>query len=188
MKKTIAIAVLSLMTSCSLYKKGTDGKPGENGKKIIIEPKEITDGILVGKTEITDLQQEPFNEWYSIGYNEYKPNEEIIKEIKKYISDYSITVFMGTWCEDSQNQVPKFFKILNELGFPLKRVNLITMTRDKTTPETFEEGLNVTNVPTFIFYKKDFEVNRIVESAVESLEEDILNIVSNKPYKHIYAE
>ncbi|UOX34370.1 thioredoxin family protein [Flavobacterium sediminilitoris] len=186
--KTVIITVLSLITNCSLYTKGTDGKPEENRGKIIIESKEITDGILIGKTKITNLQQEPFNEWYSISYNEYKPNEEIIKEIKKYISDYSITVFMGTWCEDSQNQVPKFFKILNQLDFPLRKVNLITMTRDKTTPEIFEEGLNITNVPTFIFYKKDFEINRIVESPVESLEEDIFKIVSNKPYKHIYAK
>ena len=62
------------------------------------------------------------------------------------------------------------------------------MDRNKTTPGAFEEGLNITNVPTFIFYNNKKEINRIVESPVENLEQDFLSIVSGKPYKHIYAE
>lgn len=209
-KKTILIAALSLVMSCSVHTKGQDGTPGkpgingqngENGKdgedgKSIIginlnkkeTHKEITEGILVGAAKMIDLQQAPFNEWFNNGYNEYQANDTIIKEIKKYSKDYHITIFMGTWCEDSQNQVPKFYKILKQLDFPLKKVTLITMKRDKTTPEAFEKGLNITNVPTFIFYKNKIETNRIVESPVESLEQDFLNIVSGKTYKHIYAD
>jgi len=60
------------------------------------------------------------------------------------------------------------------------------MARDKTTPEQFEKGLHITNVPTFIFYKNGKEVNRIVESTVIYLEQDMLDIVSGNKYKHIY--
>lgn len=142
--------------------------------------------ILVGKGTVKDLQQEPFNEWFVQGYNDYTLNEEKKDAIEEKLKEYTITIFMGTWCEDSQNQVPKFYKILDEVAFPLRKATLITMKRDKTTSEKYEAGLNITNVPTFIFYKNGKEVNRIVESPVISLEQDILDIISNKNYKHIY--
>ena len=207
MKKISLIAILTLLTSCSVHTKGEEGKSGElgmngkdgeNGKDgkstvdLNLEKKnqlkEITDGILIGKTKKSDLEQVPFNEWFENGYNDYQPNIEIINQIKELPLDYTITIFMGTWCEDSQIQVPKFYKILNEINLPEKKINLITMKRDKTTPEQLEKDLNITNVPTFIFYENGKEVNRIVESPVENLELDILTILSKKPYKNIYAK
>lgn len=176
MKKIITIIALAFLTiNCSSSKKVVNTKP-----------KEIMDGILVGKAQKSDLQQEPFNQWFSEGYNSYTLTEEMEDAIKEKLKDYTITVFLGTWCEDSQNQVPKFYKILDEVNFSSKKTTLITMARDKTTPELLEKGLNITNVPTFIFYKDGKEVNRIVESPVISLEQDILDIVSGKTYKHIY--
>lgn len=77
--------------------------------------------ILVGKGTQKDLQQEPFNEWFTQSYNDYTLTEEIKSEIQKNIKDYTIIIFMGTWCEDSQNQVPKFYKILEEVNFPSKK-------------------------------------------------------------------
>ncbi|VXB11495.1 Thiol reductase thioredoxin [Flavobacterium sp. 9AF] len=198
MKKISLFFLLLIINSCALHSKGEDGKPGTNGKdgRATLglnldkkdKPKEIVDGILIGKTKKTDLLQEPFKEWFESSSADYQPNAEIISHLKKIPQKYSITIFMGTWCEDSQNQVPKFYKILEEIKFPEEKVTLITMQRDKTTPELFEKGLQITNVPTFIFYEDGNEMNRIVESPVETLENDMLNILSKKPYKHIYAE
>ena len=176
MKKIIIIITLAFLTiNCSSSKKVVNSKP-----------KEIIDGILVGKAQKSDLQQEPFNQWFSEDYNDYTLTEDTENELESKLKDYTITIFMGTWCEDSQNQVPKFYKILEEVDFPSKKTTLITMARDKTTPELFEKGLNIKNVPTFILYKDGKEVNRIVESPVISLEQDILDILSSKTYKHIY--
>ena len=52
----------------------------------------------------------------------------------------------------------------------------------------YEEKMNLNRVPTIIFYKNGKEVNRFVEFAQESLEEDIAKIVSGKDYKNSYAE
>jgi hypothetical protein len=60
------------------------------------------------------------------------------------------------------------------------------MTREKTTPQNYEEGLHVTNVPTFIFYKDGKEMNRIVEFPIKTLESDMLTILKGEPYKHAY--
>lgn len=211
MKRIVSILTISLLFSCSIHHSGTNGKPGEDGKpgingqrgedgkngedgkdnsislSLSNKHKKIEDGILVGKAKRTDLQQIPFNEWFVSGYNEYQISEEIEEKIEKKLKEYTITIFMGTWCEDSQNQVPKFYRILEEVDFPLRKVTLITMKRDKTTPENYEDGLNITNVPTFIFYKDGKEVNRIVESPKVSLEQDMISILYENNYKHIYA-
>ncbi|MCB0473638.1 MAG: thioredoxin family protein, partial [Flavobacteriaceae bacterium] len=67
-----------------------------------------------------------------------------------------------------------------------KNLELITVDHSKKTPDNLQEGLNITNVPTFIFYKKGKEIGRFVEYPRETLEKDILAIISGQPYKHSY--
>jgi thiol-disulfide isomerase/thioredoxin len=147
---------------------------------------ENTEKMLVGKAIKSDLQKEPFATWFNPTFESYKPKASIVNDLKSKIKDIEITIFMGTWCSDSQAQVPNFYKILKEIGFDENKVNIITMNKEKTTPEKFEEGLKITNVPTFIFYKNGKELHRIVETPVVSLEEDMLKIVSEQAYKHNY--
>ncbi len=141
---------------------------------------------LVGKAHAEQLKKEPFNTWFDSGYDTYKP--EFVNELKQTIGTTKISVFMGTWCEDSQNQVPKFYKIMNELGVKTSSIELITMDKSKKTPQNLEAGLNITNVPTFIFYQEGKEVNRIVESPIETLERDMLKIFQNVAYKPNYSK
>ena len=180
------ILTTSLITSCATKTKTNSTL--ETKKIKSSTPKELIDGILVGKAKQSDLQQEPFNTWYTSEYDSYNTNPEIIAALKNHIKDVKITLFMGTWCGDSRNQVPDFYKILEEIGFEQKNLTLITMDRNKTTPEQFEKDLNITNVPTMLFYKNGSEINRIVEAPVTTLEKDMLDILSGKNYKHIYAE
>jgi thiol-disulfide isomerase/thioredoxin len=98
-----------------------------------------------------------------------------------------ILTFLGTWCEDSKREVPKFVKILESAGYPVEEVRVVSMTREKNTPQNYEEGLDITNVPTFIFYKDGKELNRIVEFPIEDLESDMLKILRGEPYKHAYV-
>ena len=63
---------------------------------------------------------------------------------------------------------------------------MITENRSKKTPNNLQHGFNIKRVPTFIFYKKGKEIGRYVEYARESLEKDLLKIVSGEPYRHSY--
>ncbi|MCL9804763.1 thioredoxin family protein [Flavobacterium amniphilum] len=163
------------------------GTPIAMDKRAVIqEPQKPAETFLLGLKTKSDLEAAPYDSWFKPGEEAYKSNPSVITLLRNAPQDYQISIFMGTWCDDSKAQVPNFYKILGEIDFDLSKVKLITMDREKKTPENFEEGLNITNVPTFIFYKNGKELHRIVESPVETLEADMLKIISEEPYKHTY--
>jgi len=49
-------------------------------------------------------------------------------------------------------------------------------------------GKNINFVPTIIVYRNTIEVNRIVEIPVESLEQDLLNILTKNTYINVYSD
>jgi thiol-disulfide isomerase/thioredoxin len=95
-----------------------------------------------------------------------------------------LLVFMGTWCEDSQRELPHFYKILDHLGIPESRLRVVALDnhpdRRKTSPDGAEQGWNIDYVPTFIFLKNGKELGRIVETPLASLERDMINILATR--------
>lgn len=177
MKKIITLLALTLTIMNSNAQQNTATQT--------TDPKTNTP-MLVGKSVKNEIRQAPFSEWFTPNHDHYKPDPKTIEALKKHTDGITITIFMGTWCEDSQHQVPAFYKVLEQLGFDEKNVTLIITDRTKTTPDHLEKDKNITNVPTFIFYKNGKEIHRIVESPVANLESDMLKIISNQPYKHTY--
>lgn len=175
--KTHIISVLCLIVLLSGCK---------NQEKINVKvPYEDTQ-LLLGLATVEGLKQEPFEAWYNENYEAYKLNDSLLPYVKDNLKDVKIKTYMGTWCGDSQRETPHFIKILEAVDFNFDNFELIAVHTNKKTPKGLEEGFNITNVPTFIFYKNDEELNRIVEFPIESLEEDILKIISNQPYEHAY--
>ena len=142
---------------------------------------------LTGILSIADLKQEPYVSWFNKNYASYTPNAKIVKDLKDLnLSDYSITIFLGTWCGDSHREVPRFIKILDETGFTQQSITLVGLSSAdsiyKQSPTHEERGENIYRVPTFIISKKGDEINRIVEYPVVSLERDLLSILKNEDY------
>lgn len=142
--------------------------------------------MLVGTASLDSLETAPFASWYEANRNEYQPNPETTDKLRPLLKGVHITLLMGTWCKDSRREVPRFVKILEEAGYPAGSVEVISVDRDKTTPGQFENGLELLQVPTFIFYRDGEELGRIVEFPIEDLESDMLKILSGLPYRHAY--
>ncbi len=200
MKKIIIIFSATLLVACNSSKeknkveKNTSTEMISESRSLGTKEK-INDTIpyedsvmLLGKANRNGFQMDAFKDWFNTGYEDYKIDSETLEELKPLLKDVTITVFMGTWCEDSQRETPHFYKILDEVNFDESKLTLITVSEEKTTPQGFEEGKNITNVPTILFYKNEKELGRIVEYPIESLEKDMLAILSGKEYKHAYAE
>ena len=140
---------------------------------------------IIGPIALEDLKKEPHAEWFTTEYENYVPFDKTITQLEAVQEDVAIVVFMGTLCSDSQMHVPAFFRILDEMEF-LGEVQLIGVDKNKKTPTGSATENNIINVPTFIFYRDGKEINRIVESPVAFLEDDILAILSGADYKHTY--
>ena len=149
--------------------------------------------MLLGKTNKKAFETKDFS-WFQKNYEDYITNKDVIKEFKEQLKDYTIKVFYGSWCGDSKRGVPKFYKVLDEAGYDLKNLDAIAVDRKpeayKASPNGEEKGLNIHRVPTFIFYKNNREIGRIVESPKQDYERDMLAITQGKRYapQYIVAE
>lgn len=146
-----------------------------------------TNKELLGPIKVKALKKEPHSEWFTTEYNNYTPFTKTVTQLKPLMEDVEIVVFMGTWCSDSQMQVPAFFSVLDALDFKGK-TRIIAVDRDKKTPSGSAAENGITNVPTFIFYRNGAEINRIVESPINFLEDDMFAILSGAAYKHTYED
>nr|WP_321247057.1 hypothetical protein [uncultured Psychroserpens sp.] len=145
---------------------------------------------LLGKIDKNGLEGDNYASWFSKNYEDYDFDKATIETLKSKLKGYRITLFMGTWCGDSKQEVPRFYKVLEACNFPEDQLSVIAVSREssmyKKSPNHEESGLNIHRVPTFIFYKDRKEINRIVEHPVESFEKDILNIVTKNDYTSNY--
>jgi hypothetical protein len=134
--------------------------------------------ILVGMCNRDGFATCNFDSAYNAGYNAYKPDAELLTEISRNLADISITIVMGTWCGDSKDQVPRFYKILDLIKFNERDLTLICVDRSKRAPGLDISALKIERVPTFIIYQRDKEIGRIVETPETSLEKDLLHIIT----------
>ena len=137
--------------------------------------------ILIGYGTREGMEQEPFNRWFDQEYSAYQLNDTLISMMASIrFSDVYITVVLGTWCSDSRQEVPRFFKVADALKIPENHIRVIFVDRDKTAPGIDLAKLNIERVPTLIFYFSGKETGRIIERPEVSLETDMKNILTKE--------
>lgn len=141
-----------------------------------IDP-ENKDVIYKGEITFDDLMKEPAFSWMKKGADEYTPDHNAIVYLQKELPAYDIITFLGTWCEDSQQQIPKLYKVLTEANYPLRHLSLYGVDRTKATKYLENKLYKIERVPTIILLKKGKEIGRIVETPEKSIEEDMVNII-----------
>ena len=117
-------------------------------------------------------------EWQK-NYDGFQPARASIEALESNLgSGLKIEVYLGLWCPDSRNNVPLFLKILDQLEAPVS-VRYFGVNR-KPVKEIryFVDKFRVEKVPTFIFFRGDSEIGRIVENPKIGLPEDMLAIIS----------
>lgn len=176
MKKLAFLFLLLIFSNCATTKKALATKN--------------SDGDLVGFVTRKNFQEEPFaSEWFNDFYEYYETDKEVIQDIKPLLNGITIKGFMGTWCGDSQREIPNFYKLLDETEFDYKNLELVAVNRSKKA-NGLEKDFNILRVPTFIFIKNGKEIGRFVEHPLDesSIEADILKIISGQAYKHPYQK
>lgn len=134
--------------------------------------------MLIGYCTREAFQDTAFKDWFDEQYTNYQPDYDVLDKLEGKLDDISITIVMGTWCSDSREQIPSFYKVLDELNYSSEKITLISVDRKKKGLSDEADNLNIELVPTIIFYRNGNEIGRIIETPQESLEKDMLEILS----------
>lgn len=134
--------------------------------------------ILIGYCDLEGLKTGEFGSFFNAEYELYNPEKSFISELKKLNKNINITLVLGTWCDDSKVQVPRFVKILDLMDFDFGKLKIIAFDSDKTAPGISAADLSLRKIPTFIFYRDGVEFGRIVETPFDTLEKDMLKLFS----------
>jgi len=184
--KRINIIILILaMISLGLFNLNSSDIP-----EGMFEDPKTGNPMLLGEITVQDLKQDPFSEWYSDGFDTYEVDTELINAIDSP-EEYTYEVFLGTWCGDSRREFPRIAKIFNEMGVDINDVLIVTVDRDKISPNREQEGKDIRYVPTLIVSKDNQEIGRIVESPsseIATLESDLFEITLGIPPIPNYTE
>ena len=107
--------------------------------------------------------------------------------MSKIAANYRFVVFAGTWCGDTKDLLPKFYKVLIEAGIDQHTVELYGVNRKKEALNIEHTLYNIKNIPTIIVMYQAREVGRIIESVSTSIEEE-LDAIIRKDYDMLERE
>lgn len=120
---------------------------------------------------------EVFPAWEKIE-DDYQVDKNAIKSLAQVGENYRVDIFLGTWCSDSRREAPRFMKIWERAGLNnIVPMTLYAVDRNKESGNGLAKDRDIQFVPTFIFYKGDQEVGRIIESPDDLLEKDVAQIL-----------
>jgi tetratricopeptide (TPR) repeat protein len=146
--------------------------------------------MLLGKSKREQLRGAPFGQWFNQNYSDYQIDTVIANALRPQLKNKRFVIFMGTWCGDSRDEVPKIYKLLDYCGVPDAQIQLINLSVYdsvyKQSPNREERGLNIHRVPDLLVYEKQTELGRVVEKPVISWERDLLAIALRKNYHPHY--
>jgi thiol-disulfide isomerase/thioredoxin len=127
----------------------------------INEKKEtILNGII---TKYAIANNDVLKTWYNSNQTSYKPDAAVLAAMEAAKGKVQYVIFGGTWCEDTQFILPKFFKLQEQAGIADNAISFYGVDRAKKTLGNLNDAFKITNVPTIIVMKDGKEVGRVVE-------------------------
>ena len=119
--------------------------------------------VLKGLLLRSDIENDTAFKWFKDNMKFGQADAAAVAAFKQHAQDIQLVVFGGTWCEDTQNLLPVFYRLIDKSGFPDSSITLIGVDRPKTTLYDLHKAFNVTKAPTFIVMKDGKEVGRVEE-------------------------
>ena len=92
-----------------------------------------------------------------------------------------VDVYLGTWCSDSAQEIPRLWRALDETfdSAPFV-VRYVAVDREMADPAGEAAAAGVTHVPTFVVSRQGEELGRVVESAPHGIERDLHDLLTGR--------
>ncbi|MDH5434325.1 MAG: thioredoxin domain-containing protein [Gammaproteobacteria bacterium] len=107
-------------------------------------------------------------------FEDYQPDKNEINQINK-LDGSEMVIFFGVWCPDSQREVGRFLKILQESPQTFSSLKMIAVDFKKTVPAEYQNQFEVKYTPTFFLLKEGKIVAKVIEKPEAGLIYDLVN-------------
>ena len=128
--------------------------------------------VMADRYPIGDISQSELLERHEVFKQNYDAYE-VTAVVDGLPKDLEVKILFGTWCHDSEREVPRVLKLLAASGVEEENISLIALDIRKEEPQGRAKTLRVDYTPTFIFFSDGKEQTRIIERPTKSLEEDL---------------
>lgn len=174
--------IFKLLIVCILVSTSISGKAQQSDtlqiNRIVNDTNAHAD-ILYGYCTMDALKNSlPFKMYWDFEYTNYPVDTKVLDSIHGDLREISIKIVFASWCDDSRQQLPRFIKVLENTDFDLSKLNIIAVDKMKKAGEIKLHEYDIVRVPTFIVYRNGVEIGRIIETPLQSIEKDLLLILS----------
>ncbi len=135
--------------------------------------------ILIGRISETILIEHKKTNWFNENFRKYKPDSNIMVKLRQNLTGINFIIFGGTWCSDTKRELPAFLSILHQLNVGSNQYDIWMLDLKKESTYINPKLYDIQYVPTILIYKDGKEIGRIIEKPKETLEMDLLKIISN---------
>jgi len=117
-------------------------------------------------------------------YRSYQPDHEAIARLQTAAGSYRLMTVLGSWCSDSEREVPHLKKVLDAIGGDRFALELVGVDRTLVAgrgllPEGVLPGRRAERVPTIVVLDADGqELGRVVETAEMPLEQLLVEFLA----------
>lgn len=109
-------------------------------------------------------------------FQAFQPNQQEITAIQN-LTGKSLLVLFGTWCHDSEREIPRLLKLLEISQVKLKSLSLKALNYSKQDLDGLHHTYKLEFTPTIILLDKEKELGRIVEFPQKSIGEDLASFI-----------
>ena len=155
MRRTLCVAALLLLFTLPSLSQAQ--------YEISQDPKHPEVKVLRGIINKYLVQNDSSFNWYNSNQKIYGPDTAVLNALERTKGKIQFVVFGGTWCEDTQFVLPRFFKLQEMSGVKDDMITFFGVNREKRALGNIAEAFGITNVPTIIAMKDGRELGRIVE-------------------------
>ena len=132
--------------------------------------------VMADRYPIGDISQSELLESHEVFKRNYDAYQ-VPAGVDGLPADLEVKILFGTWCHNSELEVPRMLKLLAASGVKEENISLISLDVRKEEPGGRAKAFGVRFTPTFIFFSGDLELGRIIEQPTESLQADITAMV-----------
>ena len=132
--------------------------------RTVKDEKHPEEHLLKGLVDKYIIQKDTaYGSWYKSSQSIFKPDTSMLGAMQRTKSKVKFVLFGGTWCDDTQFILPKFFKLQEMSGVADSAITFFAVNRAKKSLANIADAFNIINVPTIIVMKDGKEAGRIVE-------------------------